>query len=84
MEWVPKYVYLGSTISGDGDESEEIKKRLAIATNKLSKLKFLWNGQDPQARLRIHRTCVFPSATYMAVRHGHLEKQLYKELMLLK
>ena len=52
--------------------------------NKLSKLKFLWNGQDPQARLRIRRTCVFPLATYMAVRFGHLEKQLYKELMLLK
>ena len=52
--------------------------------NELSKLKFLWNGQDPQARLRICRTCVFPLATYMAVRFGHLEKQLYKELMLLK
>ena len=36
LEWVPKYVYL----------------RLAMATNnKLSKLKFLWNGQDPQTKL---------------------------------
>lgn len=61
MEWVP---YLGSTISEDGDESEEIKRRLAMATNKLSKLKFLWNGQDLHARLRILRTRIFPLATY--------------------
>ena len=70
----------GSTIFGDGDGLKEIRGlRLAMATNELSKLKFLWNGQDPQARLRIRRTCVFPLATYR-----HLEKQLYKELMLLK
>ena len=75
----------GSTIFGDGDGLEEIRRlRRAMATNELSKLKFLWNGQNPQARLRICRTCVFLLATYMAVRCGHLEKQLYKELMLLK
>lgn len=28
-------------------------------TNKLSKLKFLSNGQDPQTKLRILRTCIF-------------------------
>ena len=43
LECVPKYVYLGSTVSGDGDGTEEIR-RLAMATNKLSELKFLWNG----------------------------------------
>ena len=58
LEWVPKYVYLGSAISGDGDGPEEIKRRLALATNKLSKLKFLWHGQDPQTKLRILRTCI--------------------------
>ena len=74
-----------STIFGNGDGFQEMRRlRLAMAINELLKLKFLWNGQDPQARLRIRRTCVFPLATYMAVRFGHLEKQLYKELMLLK
>ena len=53
LECVPKYVYLGSTVSGDGDGTEEIRRRLAMATNKLSELKFLWNGQDPQTKLRI-------------------------------
>ena len=48
LEWVPKYVYLGSPISGAGDGSGGgIKRRLALATNKLLKLKFLWHGQDP-------------------------------------
>ena len=42
LEWVPKYVYLGSA-----DGSGEIKRRLALETNKLLKLKFLWHGQDP-------------------------------------
>ncbi|CAH3192280.1 unnamed protein product, partial [Porites evermanni] len=42
-----RYVYVGSTISRGGDGSEKIRRRLAMAKNKLSKLKFLWNGQDP-------------------------------------
>ena len=33
-ECVRKYVYLGSTVSGDGDGTEEIRRRLAMATNK--------------------------------------------------
>ena len=82
LEWFPRDLQL---TFGDGDGLEKIRRsRLAMAINKLSKLKFLWNGQDPQARLRIRRTCVFPLATYVAVRHGHLEKQLYKEFTLLK
>ena len=44
LEIVTKYVYLGSTISGDGDGMEEIRKRHAMATNKLKKMKFLWKG----------------------------------------
>ena len=63
LECVPKYVYLGSTVSGDGDGTEEIR-RLAMATNKLSVQKFLWNGQDPQTKLRTVRACIFPIATY--------------------
>ena len=47
LEWVLKYVYPGSAISGAGDGSGEIKRRMALATNKLLKLKFLWHGQDP-------------------------------------
>ena len=43
---------------------EEIRKRLAMATNKLTKMKFLWMGQDAQANLRILRVCIFPIATY--------------------
>ena len=41
LEIVSKYVYLGSSISGDGDGMEEIRKRLAMAIHKLTKMKFL-------------------------------------------
>ena len=53
LEIVSKYVYLGSAISGDGDGMEEIRKRLATATNRLTQMKFLWKGQDAQTKLRI-------------------------------
>ena len=59
-----RYVYVGSTISRGGDGSEEIRRRLAMAKNMLSKLNFLWNGQDPQAKQRILRACVLLIATY--------------------
>ena len=64
LEIVSKYVYLGCTISGDGDGMEEIRKRLDMAVHKLTKMKFLWKGQDAQTTLRILRACIFPIATY--------------------
>ena len=50
-----------------------------MATKKLLKLKFLWNGEDPQTKLRIPGTCVFPKAT-SPVRRGHSENNLKKNL----
>ena len=63
LEIVSKYVYLGSAMSGDGDGIGEIMKRLAVAMHKLTKMKFLWRGQDVQTKLRILRGCVSPVAT---------------------
>ena len=73
LEIVSKYVYLGSTIPADGDGMEEIRKRLAMAMYKLTKMKFLWKGQDAQTKLRILRACIFPIATY-GVKHGCFER----------
>ena len=42
---------------------EEIRKGHAMATNKLTKMKFMW-GQDAQTKLRILRACIFPIAAY--------------------
>ena len=64
LEIVSKYIYLGSAISGDGDGVEEIRKRLAVAMHKLTKMKFLWKGQNAQTKLRILRACFFSVATY--------------------
>ena len=35
-----------------------------MAMHKLTKMKFLWKGQDAQRKLRIFRACVFPIAIY--------------------
>ena len=64
LEEIHKYEYLGSTITSNGDGITEIRKRLAAATEKLGKMKTLWKGQDNSTKLRILRTCVFPTATY--------------------
>ena len=64
LDIVSKYVYLGSTISGDGDGMEDMMKGLSMARHKLTKVKSLWKGQDAQTKLRILRACIFPIGTY--------------------
>ena len=64
LEIFSKYVYLGSTISGDEDGMQIIRKRLAKVMHKLTKMEFLWKGQDDQTKLRILRACIFPIAAY--------------------
>ena len=46
------------------ETGEEIRRRLAMAIQKLTNMKFTWNGQDAQTKLRILRTCVFHIATH--------------------
>ena len=58
MGIVSKYVYLGSTISGDRDGMEEIRKRFAMTMHKLTMMKFLWKEQDALTELRILRACI--------------------------
>ena len=52
LECVPKYGYLGSTVSGNGDRTGEIRRRLAMATNKLSGTKIFveWSRSSNQIK----------------------------------
>ena len=59
-----KYEYLGSTVTDNGDGKIEIRRRLAIASNKLMSMKLLWKGESAQTKLKILRACVFTVATY--------------------
>ena len=64
LENVHSYEYLGSTITDNSDGTKEVKKQLAMASNKLSQMKNLWKGEDKQTKIRILRACIFPTATY--------------------
>ena len=58
------YEYIGSTVTDNGDGKIEIRRRLAIATNKLMSMKLLWKGESALTKLKILRACVFTVATY--------------------
>ena len=64
LEEVDHFMYLGAKIQGDGDNSKEIRSRLAMGLQALIGMKKLWRGQDKVTKLRILRACVFPVATY--------------------
>jgi len=64
LETVNKCEYLGSTVTDNGDGKIEIRRRLAIATNKLMSMKLLWKGESAQTKLKILRACIFTVATY--------------------
>ena len=64
VENVESFEYLGSLIEADGDGSREIKRRLAMASRKLEDMKDLINKSSKAVKLRVSRTCFFPTATY--------------------
>ena len=64
VENVNHFEYLGARIEGDGRSGNEIRRRLAIAKQKLNKMKQVWKGQNTGTKLRIMKACVFPIAIY--------------------
>ena len=64
IENVSHFEYLGSRFVGDGSSKQEIRRRLAIAKQKLSSLEKLWKGEDNHTKLRILKSCIFPIALY--------------------
>lgn len=53
VENVNHYEYLGARLQGDGKTSSEIRRRIAIATQKLNNLKNVWKGQNIPTKIRI-------------------------------
>ena len=64
IENVEQFEYLGSMITANGDNSKEVKRRLAMALKKLQQMRSLWNGTNRNTKVRLLRTCIFPIATY--------------------
>ena len=64
IEEVPDFDYLGSLITNNGDGIKEVKRRLGMATKKLSKMKRLWKGTDENTKMKFLKALIFPVATY--------------------
>ena len=64
IENVEHFEYLGSMITANGDNSKEVKRRLAMALQKVQQMRSLWNGTNRNTKVRLLRTCIFPIATY--------------------
>ena len=58
------FEYLGARIEANGKSTPEIRRRLAMATTKLTKMISIWKGQCKKTKLRVLETVVFPTALY--------------------
>ena len=64
IEVVKEFQYLGTIITHNGNIFREIKRRCAMALQKLKKMKKLWQGTSKTTRIKLLRSCIFPIATY--------------------
>ena len=64
LKVVNEFDYLGVRIANNCNDSKEIKRRLAIAGNALTRMKPLWKAASKKLKLHVLRSCIFPIATY--------------------
>ena len=64
IERVSNFEYLGARIEANGKNTPEIRRRLAMATTRLTKMISIWKGQCKKTKLRVLETVVFPTALY--------------------
>ena len=53
-----------SNFEENGKNMPEIRRRLAMATTRLTKMISIWKGQYKKTKLRVLETVVFPTALY--------------------
>ena len=64
IERVCSFEYLGARIEANGKSTPEIRRRLAMASTRLTKMDAIWKGQCKKTKLRVLKTVVFPTALY--------------------
>ena len=70
IERVSNFEYLSARIEANGKSTPEIRRRLATATTRLTKMISIWKGQckkkkkKKKKKLRVLETVVFPTALY--------------------
>ena len=62
METVTDFIFLGSTITADGDDSQEIKRHLLLGRKAMTNLSSILKSSDIILLTKVHlvRTMVFP------------------------
>ena len=71
VERVQSYQYLGAMFTTNGDDASNIKQRLAMTVQSLNNMKYLSKSGSKELKLKVLRTCIFPIATYVYVKHGY-------------
>ena len=71
FERVQSFQHLGAMFTTNGDGASNIKQRLAMAVQALNNMQYLWKSASKELKLKVLRTCIFPIATYMGVKHGY-------------
>lgn len=66
IEYVSNFCYLGFNLNNNVDDSQEIRRRIAIAKNACVSLTSVWKDRSlsRNLKLRLLRSLVFPIATY--------------------
>ena len=66
VETVADFIFLGSKITADGDCSHEIKRRLLLGRNVMTKLDSILKSRDIILPTKVHlvKTMVFPVVMY--------------------
>ena len=66
METVRDFIFLGSTITADGDWSHEIKKHLVLGRKAMTNLDSILKSRDITLPTKVHlvKAMVFPVDTY--------------------
>ena len=68
MEEVDSFIYLGAKVTWNNDCTEEIKRRIQLATAAYRDLKIVWNdrGIRIDTKVQLLWTCVFSVFLYAA------------------
>ena len=66
MEILTDFIFLGSKVTGDGDYSHEIKRRLLLGRKAMTNLDSILKSKDITLPTKVHqaKAIVFPVVTY--------------------
>ena len=84
METVGEFILLSSKITGDGDCSHEIKRRLLLGKKAMTNLDSIFKSRDITLSTKVHlvKAMVFPVVMY-GCESWTIKKAEHQELMLL-